>query len=352
MRPEYTLRSFRPEHLAGMAKLRYEEYGGQLAEHQRELEWLMCGNPAGTGEASLAFLPDGSLVGMVLNAALPMAFRNERFNARMTVSVLTRPDQRGRGLFPRQLKMAFDESLAGNARVVIGFPNDNAVLGWRMLGHRAVGTVNSGNQPLFLLSWVSNKVALPSPLRAPWLDNVLSRVLPQIAPTERYTTLESLEDVQFEPEIDPNRLTIYADADWLNWRYLQSPRKYDVLAVGNPAHPNALAIVRTASSKSADGRELVYGFLMDVIRSSDAPRDAEVEAARAGVAWLRGRRCHSVKSLFVRGTPYGTLLSRVGFWKQRPSEAQTTFFMRSDPGLALPSRIDSYAITYSWADWV
>jgi GNAT acetyltransferase-like protein len=352
MQTECTFAGFHPEYLTNMAKLRLQEYGGQVAEHQRELEWLMCRNPAGTGEASLAFLPDGSLVGMVLNAALPMAFRNERFNARMTINVLTRPDQRGRGLFVRQLKMAFDESLAGNARVVFGFPNANAMLGWRMLGHRAVGIVNSANQPLFLLSWVSNKVALPPRLRAPWLDDILSGVLPQAAPAERYTRLESLDGVQFEPEIDPNRLTIYTDADWLNWRYLRSPRKYDVIAVGHPAHPDALAIVRTASNKSADGREVLYGLLMDVIRSSDAPGDAKVKAARAGVAWLRERRCHSVKSLFVRGTPYETLLSKVGFWTQGASTAQTNFFTRSDPSLDLPNRIDSYAITYSWADWV
>jgi hypothetical protein len=37
----------------------------------------MSRNPAGTGEASLAFLPDASLVGMSLDAALPMAFKNE-----------------------------------------------------------------------------------------------------------------------------------------------------------------------------------------------------------------------------------------------------------------------------------
>jgi hypothetical protein len=47
-----------------MAKLRFEEYGGHMAEHPKMLEGLLCRNPAGTGEASLAFLPDGSLVGM------------------------------------------------------------------------------------------------------------------------------------------------------------------------------------------------------------------------------------------------------------------------------------------------
>ena len=88
-----------------MAKLRFDEYGGQAAEHQKWLEWLMCRNPAGTGEASLAFLPDGSLVAMSLNAALPMTFKNERFDARMNVSALVKRDQRGGHLFIRQLKM-------------------------------------------------------------------------------------------------------------------------------------------------------------------------------------------------------------------------------------------------------
>jgi hypothetical protein len=164
--------------------------------------------------------------------------------------------------------------------------------------------------------------------------------------------LDSLEDVQFEPEIDPNRLTIYTDAEWLKWRYLESPYQYTILAVGSPKRPEALAIVRTASNKSADGRELLAGYLMDVIRSSGAPSGAEVEAARAGITWLRERRCHSVKSAFVRGTPYEALLSKVGFWTKKASELQPTIFMQAAANCQIPCSLDRYAITYSWADWV
>jgi len=335
-----------------MAKLRCDEYGGQVAEHRGMLEWLMCRNPAGAGEASLAFLPDGSLVGMAVNAALPMAFEGERFKARMVVCLLTRPDQRGGGLFIRQLRMVCDESLAGKARVVIGFPNIMSSLGARMLGRKVYGDVNSANKPLFLLSWISNRLVLPLPLRAKWLDGLLSRVLLRAVRPTYCTRLDSLENVRFEPEVDPSRLTIYADAEWLQWRYLQSPYQYAILAVGNPAQPSALAIVRTASNKSADGRELLAGYLMDVIRSSDAPQGAGLEAARAGIAWLRERGCHSVKSLFVRNSPYEALLLKTGFWTNRPSKLETTFFVRPEPNFPVPHRIDGYAITYSWADWI
>src|SRR5216683_1566896 len=352
MQPQYTFRSFRPEHLTSMAKLRFDEYGGQATDHYEWLEWLMCRNPAGTGEASLAFLPDGSLVAMSLNAALPMAFKHERFNARMNVSALVKRDQRGGHLFIRQLKMVCDDSLAGKARIVIGFPNASAMLGTLIVGHKVAGAVYAANRPLFLLSWISNRIALPSPVRAKWLDNLVSQVMLKAARPPYCTRLESLEDVRFEPEIDPSRLTIYADAEWLDWRYLHSPYQYAILAVGNPKQPDALAIVRTASNKTVDGREVLHGYLMDVIRSSGAPSNADIEAARAGVAWLRERRCHSVKSAFVRGTRYEAVLSEVGFWTKRSPELQPSIFMRAAPDHRIPRRIDRYAITYSWTDWV
>jgi hypothetical protein len=349
---QYTFARFHPEHLATMAKLRFEEYGGAVAEHQKWLEWLMCRNPAGTGEASLAFLPDGSLVGMALNAALPIAFKNERFNGRMNISALVKRDQRGGHLFIRQLRMVCDDSLSGRARVVIGFPNANAMLGTLIVGQKVAGAVYSANCPLFLLSWISNKIALPRPLRSSILDGLLSKAFLKRTTTPRYTRLESLENVRFEPEIDPDRLTIYADVDWLDWRYLQSPFQYAILAVGDPKRPDALAIARTASNKSADGRDVLYGFLMDVIKCTGASSDAEIDAGRAGVSWLREQRCHSVKSAFVRGTPYEALLSKVGFWTKRSPEFQPTIFMRAAPDHRIPRRIDRYAITYSWADWI
>src|SRR5713101_2735910 len=202
MQPQYTFRSFCREHLTSMANLRFNEYGGQAAEHYEWLEWLMCRNPAGTGEASLAFLSDGSLVGMSVNAALPMMFKNERFNARMNVSALVKRDQRGGHLFIRQLKMVCEESLAGKARVVIGFPNASAMLGTLIVGHKVAGAVYSANRPLFLLSWISNRVALPSLARSKWLDNLASLVILKTARSSQYTRLESLENVRFEPDID------------------------------------------------------------------------------------------------------------------------------------------------------
>jgi hypothetical protein len=352
MQAHYTFCNFRPEHLTGMALLRFDEYGGQVAEHQEWLEWLMCRNPAGTGEASLAFLSDGSLVGMAVNAALPMAFKNERFKARMNVSALVKRDQRGGHLFIRQLRMVCDESLAGEARLVIGFPNPNAMLGTLIVGQKVAGAVYSANRPLFLLSSLSNKIALPRPLRSSRLDDLVSRVLLKTSKAPPHTRVASFKDLRFEPEIDPNRITIYADAEWLDWRYLKSPFQYAVLAVGSPEQPNALAIVRTASNKTADGREVQYGYLMDVIRSSGASDNAEIEAARAGVAWLREQRCHSVKSAFVRGSRYEELLSKAGFWTKRAHELQPSIFMRATPDYRIPRRIDRYAITYSWTDWV
>src|SRR5260370_24633756 len=139
----------------------------------------------------------------------------------MNISALVKRDQRGGHLFIRQLRMVCDDSLAGKARVVIGFPNANAMLGTLIVGHKVAGAVYSANRPVFLLSWISNRIALPRPLRSFRLDDLLSRVVLRVARAPRYTRLVSFEDVRFEPEIDPDRLTVYADAEWLDWRYVQ-----------------------------------------------------------------------------------------------------------------------------------
>ena len=59
----------------------------------------------------------------------------------------------------------------------------------------------SANRPLFLLSWISNRVALPSPARSKWLDNLVSQVILKTARPPYYTRLEPLEDVRFEPDM-------------------------------------------------------------------------------------------------------------------------------------------------------
>jgi hypothetical protein len=336
-----------------MAQFRFDEYGGNIIEHQREVEWLMCRAPRETPVrpvGSLAYLPDGSLVGMVLTMRLPLAFKGDLFEARNVICVQTRADQRGRGLYTRLAETVCAESLECGARVIIGTPNASATGVWRKLGHNFALPLKFANQPLLLLAWFSNKLPVPSFVRAPWLDDIVSRALPKL-PLGPYTVLDSLEDVQFEPAIDPDRLTLHADAAWLDWRYLQSPRHYTLLAIGNRSRPDAIAIVRTASNKSADGSEVLYGLLMDVIRSSSAPCDAQIEAAYAGIAWLRERRCHSVKSLFVPGTSYEALLSKVHFQtKRRYGEA--IYITSSDQEHRLPTNFDAYAITASWTDWM
>jgi hypothetical protein len=60
-----------------MAKLRFEEYGGHMAEHPKMLERLLWRNPAGTGEASLAVSSRRFAGWDAPNAALPLAFKNE-----------------------------------------------------------------------------------------------------------------------------------------------------------------------------------------------------------------------------------------------------------------------------------
>jgi hypothetical protein len=80
------------------------------------------------------------------------------------------------------------------------------------------------------------------------------------------------------------RLTVYTDAAWLQWRYLHSVRRHAVLTVARPTGLAALAIARTATNTVSDGSDLLYAYLMKVIRASSAPLNAVIEAARAGVA--------------------------------------------------------------------
>jgi len=78
----------------------------------------------------------------------------------------------------------------------------------------------------------------------------------------------------------------------------------------------------------------------------------EVASGKVHGRCLRERRCHSVKSAFVRGTRYEALLSGVGFWTKRSRELRPSIFMRATPDHRIARRIERYAITYSWTDWL
>ena len=332
-----------------MAQLRATEYGGDLTKHARELRWLMCQNPTGTGHASLAFLSDNQLAGMVLNVPVPLVYHNKHFTGCMSVNVLTRADQRGKGLFTRQARLVCDQSLACGYQLIFGFPNANAAPGWRKLGHTFIGSGETAKKPIHLLSWLSNKVNLPAFLRGPWLDETLSRAISKHH--GGYQVLETLEGVYFKPRIDPTCISIYTDPNWLSWRYVASPQQYTLLTVGKRNHPEAISIVRTATNLAADGREVTFGILMDVIAADSASEGAELNAILSAISWLRDRGCHSVKSLFVRGTRYEGWLRNAGFWLRRTS-GQEQFIVRTADSVSFPRNIKCFSISYSWADWV
>ena len=343
----FVFKRFAPSDLPAMAALHASEYGSDVREQEREFHWLMCENPTGPGQASLAFLPDGQLVGTVLNVPLPFARDDERFTGCMTVSVLSRPDQRGKGLFTRQAKMVCDNSLSSGHKLVIGFPNENAKPGWRKLGHTFVGGCPQANRPLLLLKWVANRVRIPRVLLS--VDGLVSSLA---TPRRRvpFAIIDGSVGLHFEPLMEPGRISLYTDTRWLQWRYLSGPRRYAMLAVGPLSRPDAVAIVRVSHNRAADGTEVPYGLIMDAIVADHADDSARDNVVLAALRYLKERGCHSVKAMVSPRTAYADALTRLRFHYQKRSD--TPFIIRSAPGFSAPSDLSGYAITNSWVDWV
>ena len=187
------------------------------AHDPRELEWWFDEAPAGPGLLTTE-IEDGRVVGLASMSFLRVRAARGETTAAMPLQVATDPDFRGRGIFAR-LELANEEQAAEIHPLGLTFPND-------------------ASRPIFLerLGWHEH-----------WRGRIWAR--PPWA-----TRAHAVELDEIPPDVEalaPSAHGQVADAEFLTWRYLRSPRRYQVFGAFEGERLRGLLAVRPERGRVA-----------------------------------------------------------------------------------------------------
>ena len=197
----YELAAYEPTQREDYLRLLHDAWG-DAALSGAEFDWWFARNPEGS-LMSVA-RDDGRVIGVAAHSLYRMAFGEGRRPVTFSVHATTDPAARGRGVFVGLERKHEEEARARGAAVVLAF-------------------ASAPTAPLFLgpLGWTQiGKLRI-------W-----ARPLPRLS--LRRGAVEQVQRFQFEGDAAaawPNH--IVRDAEYLNWRYLDSPRDYVAYRAGN-----------------------------------------------------------------------------------------------------------------------
>jgi GNAT superfamily N-acetyltransferase len=197
----YELAAYEPTQREDYLRLLHDAWG-DAALSGAEFDWWFARNPEGS-LMSVA-RDDGRVIGVAAHSLYRMALGEGRRPATFSVHATTDPAARGRGVFVGLERKHEEEARARGAAVVLAF-------------------ASAPTAPLFLgpLGWTQiGKLRI-------W-----ARPLPRLS--LRRGAVEQVQRFQFEGDAAapwPNH--IVRDAEYLNWRYLDSPRDYVAYRAGD-----------------------------------------------------------------------------------------------------------------------
>jgi GNAT superfamily N-acetyltransferase len=196
--PEYELATYEPAQRGDYLRL-LEDAWGDLALTGPEFDWWFKENPVGS-LMSVARM-NGRVVGVAAHSLFRMAFGDKSVLASFSVHATTAEQARGRGIFEALERKHEEEATARGVEVVLAFaskPTAPIFLG--PLGWTSIGGVRVWARPWPHLRGKPRPVANVERFRHPG---------------------DAAEDW-------PNH--IVRDARYLNWRFLESPRRYEAVA--------------------------------------------------------------------------------------------------------------------------
>jgi GNAT superfamily N-acetyltransferase len=270
---------YTPEQRPGLVALLARVGTTQLSDH--EFAWWFERNPAGEGIVSLA-VDDGEVVGVAAMSFFRTVLDGAETRLAIPVNVATDPRYRGQGVFSTLERENEAAAAATGAPLTVTFPN-------------------GASHPIFVgrLGWVD----LPRlrlwarPLRAGAVVRyALGRAgthgglrARDMSPrTIRGLEVRALE--RFGPDFDElgrRAATGYGshfvrDAEYLNWRYLDSPRDYRCFGAYGGGALRGVAVVGHTFKHGVSA-----GFLADLVTEPEARDEVRALLARA-VAEVKG----------------------------------------------------------------
>jgi predicted N-acetyltransferase YhbS len=270
---------YAPEHRRALVALLARVGTTQLSDE--EFAWWFDRNPAGEGIVSLA-VDDGEVVGVAAMSFFRTALNGVETRLAIPVNVATDPRYRGQGVFSTLERENEAAAAASGSPLTVTFPNGASYpifmsrLGWTDLPRLRLWA-----RPLRAGAVVRYALGRPGErggLRAPDAEPRTARGF-EVRLVER-----------FGPEMDELGRRAAAgygshfvrDAEYFNWRYLDSPRDYRCFGAYR-----ADALVGVAVVGHTFKHGVSAGFLADLVTAPAGSQETRALLSRA-VAEVRG----------------------------------------------------------------
>lgn len=190
---DYELVSYRPEHRDDYLRLLGQAWGeGSMSGE--EFDWWFDGNPAGSLRS--VALVDGRVAGVAAHSLYRMVLDGEEQTASFSVHATTDPATRGRGIFVELERKHEREAAERGVACVLAFASAPTAplflgpLGWKEIGRLRVWVRPVRGRPS---GWTTYALSVEGDAAAGWPNHVIR------------------------------------DAEYLRWRYLDSPRGYQTV---------------------------------------------------------------------------------------------------------------------------
>jgi hypothetical protein len=295
--------AYEPEWRDRVLELQRDVWGRSASPD--EFDWWFERNPAGPRLISLV-RDDGRVAGVSGMSFFRMMLNGDEADVVFALDAATHPDYRGRGLWSKLELRNEKVSAAAGAVAALGFTNPLAgpilvgKLGWRDLARLRV-----------------------------WARPLVGRAR-QGGGTEPLGHFDAEADALYERERRRFANHLMRSAEFLNWRYVESPRGYRCFAARSRGRLDGYAVL---ARKNHEGRTV--GVVADLVGSPRACRRLLGRCAR---------EARGVRALVALVSPWqrSTFLA-AGFV---PTQKSIRFIGKPlRPGVALPTGRDAWHFT-------
>jgi GNAT superfamily N-acetyltransferase len=269
----FTTARYGPERRAALVDLLARVGTTQLSDE--EFAWWFERNPAGEGIVSLA-LDEGEVVGVAAMSFFRTALDGQVTRLAIPVNVATDPRYRGQGVFST-LERENEEAAAGTgAPLTVTFPNAASHpifvsrLGWVDLPRLRLWA-----RPLRVGALVRYLLGRPGErggLRPPDAGARSPRGL-EVRPIERFG--EAFDELGRRAAAGYGSHFV-RDAEYFNWRYLESPRDYRCFGAHRGDELRGVVVVGHTFKHGVSA-----GFVADLVTEPDGTNELRALLARA-----------------------------------------------------------------------
>lgn len=333
-------------------KIYAEVFGPEdAAASRRRWRWQYIENPTNGAQGPEIWVVrhDGQLMGQYASMAVRLWWGDREVHASWGMDVFVKEEARRLGLGERLFRAWSD-----NVDVALGLGLTSSSYGlFRKLGFRDLGLVPFFQRVLDpravavrRLGSVLGAAAAPAlgvALRALYPERPLESFLPE-RPFERRVAVEIRKVTGFGAEYDRlwdalrrfYVMCVRRDAAYLNWKYVQCPRRYDIREARRKGD-----LVGFVVTRHEDYRGLRLGWIVDVFAdpSDHEAKDALLEAALEDFRQARVARAQA----FSLNAALAWDLKRRGFMPGR-STMQFCVHSRTDPRGALDSVVKWHVV--------